>query len=173
MIEWKEVPAFFPAALQNRLGFSVAVECAKSFVFNMVRKGGVCHRRSGQYARVLPCPDSRWFRRTFASSSCCRVVSSFCEFVGNWWTAVSDTADDDVDRDVEFRVLVETSSRRSRSCRRTGSSEHGQRIERRSGAFLDAERGGHEEEFVSIESFRLLGRSLEVEIVEDAHAHRN
>ena len=43
----------------------------------LVRKGGVCHRRSGQYGSVLPCPNSRGFLRVFAISSCCQVVSSF------------------------------------------------------------------------------------------------
>jgi len=40
MIEWKKVPAKVPAALETGAWFPVALKLAKSFVFNMVRKGG-------------------------------------------------------------------------------------------------------------------------------------
>jgi hypothetical protein len=60
MIDWKKVPAFFPAALQTGTGFPGALELAKSFVFNMVRKGGFeppqsCDRQPLKLVR-LPVP---------------------------------------------------------------------------------------------------------------------
>src|SRR6266566_4808981 len=72
---------------------------------------------------------------------------------------------------VSYLSLMLRRRRISSKEKHPSSSEDRKGIERRSHSFLDPQRRGHKQKFVAIQTLRLLGYSLEIEIVKDAHAH--